>query len=210
MTYDSIIFDIDGTLWDARESITRAWNVAIGELTGAPGALDTDGFAAQFGKAMNELYAYAFPELEEEKRTKWGDYCVIRENEELIRCPGKVYPGVGDTLEELGKRYPLYIVSNCGAGYIEAMLEGTGLGRHFKGWMCYADTLAPKGVTLRTLMERYGLKQPVYVGDIQGDANACKMAGIDIIFASYGLGEIQNGDYVSRIASFPELLEVLK
>jgi phosphoglycolate phosphatase len=31
-TYDSIIFDLDGTLWDASEACANAWNIAL--LTG--------------------------------------------------------------------------------------------------------------------------------------------------------------------------------
>lgn len=208
-TYDSIIFDIDGTLWDARHSITRAWNIAIGELTGTPGRLDTDGFSSQFGKTMDELYAYVFPEMDVEKRREWGAYCVQRENEVLMEAPGDLYPAVRETLETLGEKYPLYIVSNCGAGYIEAMLHGTGLEKFFCGWMCYADTQAPKNVTLRVLAERYGLAAPVYVGDIQGDADACKKAGLPIIYASYGLGTINEGDYIAKINTFSDLLEVL-
>lgn len=206
----SLIFDIDGTLWDARESITRAWNVAIGELTGTPGTLDAPGLGAQFGKSMDDLYAYVFPGLDAHKRRQWGEYCVARENEELALHPGDVYPGVAETLEALSRRYPLYIVSNCGAGYIEAMLEGTGLGRYFQGWMCYADTFSPKGVTIQALMKRYGLTRSLYVGDIQGDADACKQAGIDIIYAAYGLGSIKDGDYAAKINTFSDLLEVLQ
>lgn len=207
--YDAIIFDIDGTLWDARHSITRAWNIAIGELTGTAGTLDTDRFSSNFGKPMDELYAYVFPELDAAKRTKWGEYCVQRENEVLMEAPGKLYPKVRETLEKLGEKYPLYIVSNCGAGYIEAMLHGTGLGDLFRGWMCYADTLAPKNVTLRALTERYGLQAPIYVGDIQADADACKKAGFPIVYAAYGLGTIQDGDYIAKIDTFSDLLEVL-
>lgn len=44
MSYDAIVFDIDGTLWDARESITAGWNLAIEELTGVPGTLESETF----------------------------------------------------------------------------------------------------------------------------------------------------------------------
>lgn len=208
MEFDSIIFDIDGTLWDARASITKAWNIAIGELSGKAGTLDTDEFASHFGISMNEMYAWVFPTLDEEQRTRWGEYCVRRENEILAEQSGKLYPAVAETLDTLGKTYPLYIVSNCGAGYIEAMLTGTNLTPLFRGWMCYADTHAPKNVTLTALCERYGLKKPVYIGDIQGDANACKQAGIPIVYAAYGLGEIKEGDYIAKIDTFSQLLEV--
>lgn len=208
MNYDAIIFDIDGTLWDARESVTQGWNAAIEEITGKPGTLDSVSFGALFGRPLDELVDYAFPDAKPEEKPGLMDYCVKRENDYLIAYPGALYPKVQETLAELAKRYPLYIVSNCGVGYIDAMLAGTGLGEYFQGWMCYADTNAPKDVTIRILAERYQLKNPVYVGDIQADADACEKAGVDIIYAAYGLGEIRQP--TATIHSFCELLEVLK
>lgn len=207
MKYDAIIFDIDGTLWDARESITQAWNLAIGELTGTPGQLETETFGGLFGRPLDELIGYAFPGVEKDKRAELGAYCLRRENEELVLHPGTLYPGVRETLEQLAEQYPLYIVSNCGVGYIEAMLEGTGLRHLFRGWLCYADTNAPKDVTIQVLSQRCGLKNPVYVGDIQADADACGKAGVDIIWAAYGLGTIQRPR--AAIRSFAELPKVV-
>ena len=55
-------------------------------------------------------------------------------------------------------------------------------------------------------MERNGIKEAVYVGDTQGDANACKEAGIPMIFAAYGFGQVEE-EHVA-IQSFGELLEL--
>ncbi|MCD7928607.1 MAG: HAD family hydrolase [Clostridiales bacterium] len=204
MSYDAIVFDIDGTLWDARESITAGWNLAIEELTGVPGTLESETFGQLFGKPLDALIDFALPGVPPERKAALGDYCLRRENEVLLERPGTLYPGVEDTLTELMARYPLFIVSNCGKGYIEAMLQGTGLMKYFSGWLCYADTNAPKDVTLRVLAKQYRLKNPVYVGDIQADADACARAGVDIIYAAYGLGEIAHP--AATIHQFPDLL----
>lgn len=42
------------------------------------------------------------------------------------------------------------------------------------------------------------------MGDIQGDADACRQAGIPMIYAAYGFGTVQ-GDYAAT-HSFEELL----
>ena len=55
-------------------------------------------------------------------------------------------------------------------------------------------------------MERNGITEAVYVGDTQGDADACRMAGIPMIFPAYGFGEVE-GEYVT-LQSFGELLEI--
>ena len=55
-------------------------------------------------------------------------------------------------------------------------------------------------------MERNGIESAVYVGDTQGDADACKKAGVPMIYAAYGFGDVK-GDYVT-IHSFDELLRL--
>lgn len=204
MSYDAIVFDIDGTLWDARESITAGWNLAIEEITGTPGTLESETFGQLFGRPLDELIDFAFPGVPPERKAVLGDYCLRRENDMLLERPGAPYPGVEETLEKLMARYPLFLVSNCGKGYIEAMLQGTGLGPYFCDWLCYADTNAPKDVTLRALMKQCRLKNPVYVGDIQADADACAKAGVDIIYAAYGFGTIQHP--AATIRRFSDLL----
>lgn len=55
-------------------------------------------------------------------------------------------------------------------------------------------------------MERNGIKEAVYVGDTQGDADACRKAGVPMIYAGYGFGDVK-GDYLT-IDAFEELLNV--
>ena len=61
-------------------------------------------------------------------------------------------------------------------------------------------------------MERNGLKAPVYVGDTQGDFEACKAAGVPFVWVEYGFGKVDAGDcegVSGTIKSFPELLKTL-
>ena len=44
-------------------------------------------------------------------------------------------------------------------------------------------------------MKKNHLKDVFYVGDTQGDADACKEAGIDFVFASYGFGEVPDAKW---------------
>ncbi len=54
------------------------------------------------------------------------------ENELVAVGPCVIYNGVPETIKALSKKYPLYIVSNCQDGYIEAFLKNSGLGGYFK------------------------------------------------------------------------------
>ena len=203
---DSIIFDVDGTIWDSTQSVADSWNKAIREHSDLDLTLDPVSLSRVFGKTMTEIADALFPALDTEARMKLLDACYAEENRYLEDHPGLLYDGVAGTIRNLSLRYPLYIVSNCQCGYIEVMLKTSGLAPYIKDHLCFGETLRPKGETIRMLMEKNGLKSPVYVGDTQGDADACKTAGIPFIFAEYGFGDVP--DAATRSQRFSDLEKI--
>ena len=198
MKTDGLIFDIDGTLWDSREVVAQAWNEVIRKYFPERKALDKEFLTGLFGKPMDEIAKALFPELAGEKLEHMADLCFSYENEVLYERPGTVYPKVKETLEALSRKVPLFIVSNCQKGYIEVCMKGCHIEELITDHLCYGDTKAPKSETLCRLIKKHGLKHPVYVGDTKGDADACKEAGIPMIFASYGLGKVADAKTVIR------------
>lgn len=203
---DSIIFDVDGTLWDSVDSVVESWNLALAENTDLEPNLTREVLAKLFGMTMTDIADHAFPDLAPKKRMELLEICFNYENRHLEVCPGIMYEGVVDTIKELAKCYPLYIVSNCQCGYIEAMMNSSGIGPYIKDHLCFGDTLVSKDQTMLQLIERNHLKSPVYVGDTQGDADACAKAGVPFIFAEYGLGDVP--DATHRIQKFSDLLDL--
>lgn len=204
MKFKAFIFDVDGTLWDSVDVCVMSWNNAISEHSNYPPVVTRDQLKCLFGKPMKEIFEAVFPGIPEEEQIRLAKYCEEYENRMLKDVPGTPYPGVADTIRELSKKADLYIVSNCQSGYIELCMEGLGIGEYIKDYACYGDNKVSKGENIRLLMERNGLENVVYVGDTQGDANACKEAGIPMIFAAYGFGEVENIEY--QISNFTELL----
>ena len=200
---DSIIFDVDGTIWDSTQSVADSWNIAIKEHSDLDLTLEPLSLSRVFGKTMTEIADAVFPGLDPAERMKLLDFCFEEENRYLKTHPGIVYEGVAETIRELAGRYPLFIVSNCQCGYIEVMLKTTGLAPYIKDHLCFGETQTPKGDTIRTLVARNGLKTPVYVGDTRGDADACKAADVPFIFAEYGFGNVP--DARMRIRTFSDL-----
>lgn len=200
---DGLIFDIDGTLWDSRQTVAKAWNEVIGKYDPGREELDAGFLTGLFGKPMDEIAKALFPDLQGEELERMAGRCFDYENELLYTQPGKVYPGVRETVEQLAEHFPLFIVSNCQKGYIEVCMKGCGIEASITDYLCYGDTKAPKSGTLKRLIARNGLKKPVYVGDTQGDADACEEAGIPMIYAAYGLGKVENPQIMIR--SFSEL-----
>jgi phosphoglycolate phosphatase len=131
-----------------------------------------------------------------------------QENEDLLTTPGTCYPEIVKIFQKLSERYPLFIVSNCQCGYIERLIEAAGIEAYVKAHLCFGETGTTKGQTILRLMREQGLEHPVYVGDIQGDADACAEAGIPIIYAAYGYGSIKDPvDTISELKELQKLTE---
>ena len=129
--------------------------------------------------------------------------CMEAENRYLYQHGGTLYPGVPQTLEALSKTFPLFIVSNCQSGYIEAFLHAHQLERFFTGFLCYGDTGWSKAENLKEVVERYKLERPVYVGDTQRDLDSARMAGLPFVYAAYGFGSVT--EYDGQISEFGAL-----
>ena len=204
---DSIIFDVDGTLWDSTDSVARSWNLAIQENSSLDLTITENALQQVFGKTMTEIADTLFSRLPEKERMKLLEVCFQYENRYLETHPGKLYDGVTDTLAVLSGQYPIFIVSNCQKGYIEVLLRTCSLEPFIKDHLCFGETQTSKGQTILTLMKRNGLKNPVYVGDTRGDADACAEAGIPFIFAGYGFGDVP--DARMRISKFTDLKDLV-
>lgn len=202
-----IIFDMDGTLWDSAEGVVASWNEIIEKEYSPEKTITTKDMQSVMGLTMDRLAARLFPELEETKRMELLEHCGNYENDYLRIHGGKLYEGLEDTLKELQKKYSLYIVSNCQSGYIEAFLEHYGFEKYFEDIECYGNNLLEKGENIRKIVERNHLTDAVYVGDIQGDYEASKYAGIKFIHAAYGFGKIN--EPVMKIDNIKDLLKVV-
>lgn len=193
---DGIIFDVDGTIWNATKVVSQAWTNAIKEHSNLDIIVTQEDLENLFGKTMEEIYNQIFQLLpDKEERERIFQACLEYEQEALNKEPGELYNGIKEVIKTLAQKYPLYIVSNCQSGYIELMLQVTGLEGYFKDHLCYGDTLQPKTYTIPTIMERNHLKDVVYIGDTFGDFDACEKIGIPFIYASYGFGKVEHAQW---------------
>ena len=207
MNCESLIFDIDGTLWDSRALVAEGFNIQLRREGLAHLCVTAEQLKTLFGKTMTEIADVMLASIPEDRRYGLMERCMetehvyLRENECRIG-----YPGVKETLAELAKRYRLFIVSNSQKGYPEMCMEKLGLEAYFQGHMCFGDTGTSKGKTIRALMERHNIENCVYIGDTQGDYEATLEAGIPFIWASYGFGTPEN--CAARIDAIAELLNL--
>ena len=203
MKFDSLIFDLDGTLWNSADTVAEAWNIAL-EKAGYDIRITGEDVLKQMGKPMDAIMRDAFGEtMSQEEAMAFLKVLSDEEINHIEKTGGKLMPMLTETLDELKKSYRLFIVSNCQKGYIEAFLKAHSLSDYFEGFMCWGDTKLPKAETNKQLITRYSLKNPVYIGDTEGDHISAQGAGIPFVHAAYGFGEVSGCDY--RIEKFSDL-----
>ena len=207
MNYESLIFDIDGTLWDSRQLVAEGYNLQL-EKEGLQHLFVTaEDLRPLFGKVMTEIADNILASIEPSERYELMERCMKTENDYLFANECKIgYPKVKETLEALSKKYRLFIVSNSQCGYPELCIEKLGLTDYIEGHMCFGDTGTSKGKTIRTLIDKHNIGSCIYIGDTQGDLEACQEAGIPFIFCAYGLGNAESWD--ARIEKIEDLLEL--
>ena len=207
MNIDSLIFDIDGTLWDSRALVAEGYNIQLKKEGLEHLFVTAEELKPLFGKVMTEIADAILAPIDPKDRYDLMERCMETENNYLFENECRIgYPGVTETVAELAKKYRLFIVSNSQCGYPELCMDKLGLTPYIEGHLCFGDTGTTKGKTIRTLMEKYGIRSCAYVGDIQGDYEATLEAGIPFIWAAYGFGAVSG--YAAKIDSFEELLNL--
>ena len=208
MNYESIIFDIDGTLWDSRALIAEGYNIQLRKEGLHHLQTNEDVLLQLFGRTMSDIADNLFPDFPPEERYALMDRCIESEDAYLNEhpCDTIAYPDIKSTMEELAKHYRLFIVSNGQKGYPQLAARKLGVDHLMAGYLSFGDTGTHKGETLRILMKTHNITSAVYVGDTQGDYEATVDAGMDFIWADYGFG---NPDAcVATIHCFKDLLKL--
>ena len=208
MKYESIIFDIDGTLWESRALIAEGYNIQLRKEGLHHLQTNEEVLLKLFGRTMSEIADNLFPEFTPEERYALMDRCIESEDAYLNAhpCDTIAYPDIQSTMEQLAKKHRLFIVSNGQKGYPQLAAKKLGVAHLITGYLSYGDTGTEKGETIRILMKDHSITDAVYVGDTQGDYEATKDAGIDFIWADYGFGKPESCN--ATIHGFKDLLSL--
>lgn len=205
---DALIFDLDGTLWDTTATCVDAWNRILQRHAIPFDPITLEDMRRVTGRPHRECVETVFDGLSAahiellDRETARDDVIAVRQR------GGELYPGVAAALPRLRERFPLMIVSNCQAGYIESFLEFSGLGDSFVDHECWGNTGRSKSDNLASVIARNSVRSTAFVGDTTGDERAARDGGAAFIHVSYGFGRAQAPD--ATIDRFDQLLPLLE
>ena len=207
MKFESLIFDIDVTLWDSRALVAEGYNIQLKKEGLEHLCVTAEDLKPLFGKVMTEIADVILASIDPKDRYDLMERCMDTENKYLFENECKIgYPGILETVRELSQKYRLFIVSNSQCGYPELCMEKLGLTPYLEGHLCFGDTGTSKGQTIRKLIEKHNIQSCAYVGDTQGDYEATVEAGVPFIWATYGFGTPDG--YVEKIEKLEDLLKM--
>ena len=193
MQFESLIFDIDGTLWDSRSLVAEGYNLQLKDEGLEHLFVNAEMLRPLFGKVMTEIADVLLAPIPVPERYDVLERCMERENRYLAENECKIgYPKVKETLEALAENHRLFIVSNSQCGYPELCMDKLGISHLFEGHMCFGDTGTCKGETIRTLMNKHNISSACYIGDTLGDMEAADLAGLPFIHCTFGFGEVSH------------------
>lgn len=203
MKYDSIIFDIDGTLWDATGAITNGWNQGLENL-GAQERVSQNDIAEVMGRPYAECVDLLLPGLRKKEPELMSE--ISRETYKILNSEGaQIYNGVREGIKKLSTGHKLFLISNCEPDYLEIFLNFSGLKDYFTGYTCHGTSRASKDKMILDFKNGHFLKKIAYVGDTVSDQQAAKLSGVDFIFVSYGFGNAKGN--VKTFDNFTKLVD---
>ena len=190
---DSLIFDMDGTLWDAVDTYVASWNAAL-EKEKIDLVMTAEDLGFMMGWEKRKVLERMLPDYSFDEQERIFETINVFRSELISEMGGKLYDGVVDGLTLLSKEYRLFIVSNCPENLIQQFMEFCKISHLITDEMAHGVNSKPKNYNIKLLIEKHGLKNSIYIGDTQTDSEESRMAQLPFVFLSYGFGKTDDYD----------------
>lgn len=198
----AVLFDLDGVIFDSRQANIAFYNHML-QVVGLPPRAE-EAVEVIHRESMEGSLRHLMGEGEKYRQAMeyWRTMDPTRFVGEL-----RLFPGVKETLERLGRRYTLAVITNR-SKTTRASLDHFGLWDSFQLVVTPLDTGASKpdpSLMHHALKElRLEPGQVVYVGDSELDQRLCQSTGVRLIaFRNPAL------DAWAHVESFAELARLL-
>ncbi len=189
---DYLLFDLDGTLTDPKEGITKAVQYALKHY--GIQVDDLDSLCPFIGPPLKDSFQkyYDFPEAQAKEAIQvYRKYFSVKGWSQ-----NKVFPGIPEMLGELkaaGKK--LYLATSKPEVFAKQILEHFGLTSYFEfiGGADLEETRVRKGDVIGYVLENCGLSDKkekiLMVGDREHDVLGAREQGIECVGVLFGYGD---------------------
>jgi len=203
--FDSIIFDMDGTLWDAVATYATAWNKYY-QLSGIDRIITYEDLAPQMGVEEKNLLKFMLPHIPLTKRSaEYNNNVVPFIYDTIIEIGGDIYDGVLEGLKKLSSKYMLFIVSNCPSDTIKCFMKYAGIESIITDTFAYGQNFKPKAENIKLIINKHQLRNAVYIGDTCSDQLQSEKANIPFVLVDYGFGK--SDKFINKFSDFYSLVK---
>ena len=175
-----ILWDLDGTLLDTMEDLADSVNAALKQC-GHPERTKEE-VRCFVGNGAYRLMEQAVPTGADVDaaltafRSYYGDHCQIKT---------KPYDGILKALEELGKKYPMAVVSNKPDSAVRDLCADYFPGLYARGESADCPRKPAPDMVLKA-MKAIGVDRCIYVGDSEVDVLTAANAGVPCLSVLWG------------------------
>lgn len=200
---EGIVFDLDGTLWDTKESYLYSYE-KISEKYHIVDKKGPEDIVQMLGVKLRDVMNFLFADFENkdviaEDAVNFSIECILKNSDVL-------YPNVKEMIIKLSKDYKIYIISNCPRNYLETFLSISNLKEYITD--SYTITEGNKIENFQKIINQNKGKL-LFVGDDYEDYQTIKDHGKTFFcYAKYGYKKSDTYDY--SITTFEKINNVLE
>lgn len=187
---EKLIFDLDGTLWDTKDSYLYAYDKLVKEFNISP-RLPDEKILEYMGIRLDLLLDGLFKGLDNLEEI--GKRAVYYSIEYVINHPKLFSKDMKSLFNKLSQNYELYIISNCPEAYLDTFINISGVRKYLKNYFTLDD--GEKDKHLELITNNYTDKA-LFIGDSPFDYESIKNhSKIYFIYAKYGYIKTDTYDY---------------
>lgn len=195
MTYDGLIFDVDGVLLNSDYNNFKWANDVRRETADELGYEDigmdtlrvlfeTEHSPERFGEVVEQHG------LAEEDIKAWEKAVANRKVELVEEGHMDLFDNTTPVLEEISQEYPVAAVSNAYMSALDQIVHHFELDNYLNYWVApnlsdlqqYQQMMKPRPSMIQDARENIGASNPLMVGDSSSDVQAAENAGIDSVY----------------------------
>ena len=192
-----LVFDLDGTLYEAKAVYFRVAYRLLSEL--GIDVPDEETLLRYTGRNLSEFFRNVLPDGMDMTAARERYIKLVREE---TSSGGHLFSGVYEMIDGLySDGHEIYICSNSPEEYIRFVLDSNGLTTFISGYLS-AERMRSKAELIAGLIKP-GIPA-IVIGDTHGDIEAAHENGLPAIAAAYGYGNKEMLATAEYMANSPE------